>query len=89
MRNLKPLAKITLPYDNAKDEKNCVSPFGYVLWNMAIPVGPLPFHLGRWPAQQGKLLFHPYFPFITKNTLKLGRLPPKIAVGQLWAKEMG
>jgi len=42
MRNLKPLAKITLPYDNAQDEKNCVSPFGYVLWNMAIPVGPLP-----------------------------------------------
>jgi hypothetical protein len=49
MRNLKPLAKITLPYDNAQDEKNYVSPFGYVLWNMAIPVGP--FHLGRWPAQ--------------------------------------
>ncbi len=26
MRNLKPLAKITLPYDNAQDEKNCVYP---------------------------------------------------------------
>jgi hypothetical protein len=26
MRNFKPLAKITLPYDNAQDEKNCVYP---------------------------------------------------------------
>jgi len=24
-----------------------------------------------------------------QKNLKLGRLPPKIAVGQLWAKEMG
>jgi len=43
VRNFKPLAKITLPYDKCTRWENlCVSPFDYVLWNIGIPVGPLP-----------------------------------------------
>jgi len=89
MRNLlKPLAKITLPHDNAQDEKNCVSPFGYVLWNMGIiPVGPLPPRKVASPNRADYCsiaILH-----LFQKNLKLGRLPQKIAVGQLWAKEMG
>jgi hypothetical protein len=87
MRNLKPLAKITLPYDNAQDEKNCVSPFGYVLWNMAIPVGPLAPRKVAGPNRANYCSIAILHSF--QKTLKLGSLPPKIAVGQLWAKEMG
>jgi hypothetical protein len=36
MRNLKPLGKITPPYDNAQDEKNCVHPH-------------LVMYYGTWP----------------------------------------
>jgi hypothetical protein len=54
---------------------------------MAIPVGPLPPRKVASPNRADYCsiaILH-----LFQKNLKLGRLPPKIAVGQLWAKEMG